>query len=200
MSDFDFVYMALGAGVQSGTLAEMIAEGELAPPDVCIFADTGDEPQYVLDYVEYITPRLAKVGVPVITVSAGNLVEDAMKPDQRFAAIPVFTLIDGKVSRLRRHCTREYKIEPIEKWVRQHLSSQGKAKLTKDHKIRLDKEVKVECWLGLSLDEIARLKPNPSWWIENQWPLVDLRMSRYDCKQWLFKHGLPIPGKSSCRI
>ena len=40
-------FLSLGAGVQSSTLALMIANGELEPVDSAIFADTGWEPRKV---------------------------------------------------------------------------------------------------------------------------------------------------------
>ena len=53
----DFTYLSCGAGVQSGTIVEMIVEGELPMPDLIMFADTGDEPQYVYDHVKYLKTR-----------------------------------------------------------------------------------------------------------------------------------------------
>lgn len=120
MSAPNLTYLSLGAGVQSGTLVEMIVEGQLPLIDVAIFADTGDEPDYVYEHVDYLRSRLSGVGIPLETVKKGNIVKDT-QGKSRFAAIPVFTVIDGKVGKLRRQCTREYKIEPIEKLIRQKL-------------------------------------------------------------------------------
>ena len=74
----DFTYLSLGGGVQSSTLAEMIAVGELPAPDLILFADTGDEPQYVYDHIDYLRGRVATVGVELVTVSAGNLLDALM--------------------------------------------------------------------------------------------------------------------------
>jgi hypothetical protein len=194
----DFIYLALGAGVQSGTLAEMIVEGELSRPDVAIFADTGDEPDYVYSHVEYLCGRLAGVDVPLVTVSAGNIIEDAMSSEGRFATMPLFTRRNGKVGRMRRQCTREYKVEPIEREVRSRLLALGLAKRTTTA-VRIDNGVAIECWLGLSLDEVARMRPSRVPAIENRWPLLDRRMTRHSCKLWLNQRDLPIPGKSSCK-
>lgn len=197
-----FVYMSLGGGVQSGTMAEMIAEGELDKPDAVIFADTGNEPQYVYEYVDYLTKRLAVVGVPVYTVSGGNLIQTLKSGEGRFAAIPAYTLsLDGKRGTLRRQCTREYKITPIEKQVRALLVEKGYAQRGKGGRVRVPyTKVAVEAWLGISMDEVARMKPSRTSWITNRWPLIEKRMSRQDCLRWLEKKGLPIPKKSSCLI
>ena len=58
----------------------------------------------------------------------------------------------------RRQCTREYKIEPIEKEIRRLLD------VKKGN--RVPKSVIVEQWIGISTDEIQRLKENPRPWGE----------------------------------
>jgi len=202
--------VSLGGGVQSGTIAEMCAEGELPRPDVFIFADTGDEPDYVYTYIGYLARRLAVVGVPVVQVSSGNMVSD-LYGGKRFAAMPLFTRqlksISGfgiethteQVGRLRRQCTREYKIEPIERWIKTRLLETGAAKQTKSGGIRVNQGVSVETWLGISLDEVQRMKPSQTKWITHRWPLIEKRMTRQKCQQWLESRGLPIPLKSACK-
>lgn len=196
----DYTYMSLGGGIQSGTMAEMIAVGELPAPDLVVFADTHDEPDYVYRYIEYLRGRLAAVGVEVEIVSAGNLIDALMSGAGRFAAIPAFTVNEGQRGRLRRQCTREYKITPIESEIRRRLVTRGLANPNKSGSILINKGVQVEAWLGISLDEVARMKPSRTAWITNRWPLIEQRMTRGDCVQWLTRHGLPIPKKSSCRI
>lgn len=206
----DLTTLSLGAGVQSGTLVEMIVEGELPKTDIVLFADTGDEPEYVYEYVDYLCGRLDSVGVLLVVVSAGNMVKDIYSGG-RFAAMPLFTRqlipVNGfgveahneQIGRLRRQCTREYKIEPIERWIRQRLLADGRATQRKNGAIVIKKGTRVETWLGISLDEVTRMKPNKTKWITNRWPLIEKRMTRNDCKQWLQERGLPVPQKSSCR-
>jgi len=202
--------VSLGGGVQSGTIAEMVAESELPCPDVFIFADTGDEPDYVYTYIGYLARRLGVVGVPVVQVSNGNMVGD-LYGGKRFAAMPLFTkqakAVAGfgieahneQVGRLRRQCTREYKIEPIEKWIKTRLLESGHAKQSKSGAVRINPGVMVESWLGISWDEIQRMKPNQTKWITNRWPLIEKRMTRTHCEQWLRDRGLPVPLKSACK-
>ncbi len=206
----DYRYLALGAGVQSSTLAEMVVEGELETVDAVIFSDTGDEPSYVYRQVDYLKGRLDSVGIPLIVVRNGNLVDD-LYGDGRFAPIPFFTRIlepiEGfgrtgyreRKGRLRRQCTRQYKITPIEREVRKELLRRGLAK--RDGRgIVVHPTTKVECWLGISLDEALRVKPNRQRWITNRWPLIQpLQKKRSGCKSWLTKRDLPVPGESSCR-
>jgi hypothetical protein len=190
-------------------MVEMVVEGELSRPDLVIFADTGDEPDYVYRQVEYLNGRLKSIGMEVETVSGGNMV-DAIYSDTRFASIPLFTILekelDGfglkakvkKVGRLKRQCTSEYKIEPIERRIRDELVSRGLGHLSKIGSRLIKKGVKVESWLGITLDEVQRMKSNRTWFIDNRYPLIDKRMTRQDCTRWLMSKGLPVANKSSC--
>ena len=70
--------LSLGAGVQSSCLALMAQEGLTKhKPDYMIFADTGWEPSFVYEHVEYL--KKAVTICPLITVERGNLREDLIK-------------------------------------------------------------------------------------------------------------------------
>ena len=56
----------------------------------------------------------------------------------------------------------------------------------------------VKQWLGISVDEVQRVKPSDVQWIDNHYPLLEMGMARADCITWLNQHDLPIPPKSSC--
>ncbi len=192
--------LSLGCGVQSSTIAEMMVEGNLEPVDLALFADTGDEPEYVYDQRDYLKKRLDSVGIPLVTVHKESIIDAIYRSKDRFAPIPAHTKLEGKTAILRRQCTREYKIDPIEKRIKRKLLKEGHAKLTSDNKTRMNMDVYITTTLGISLDESTRMKDNRRSWIKNIWPLVARRMTRLDCINWLKKQGLPIPQKSSCRI
>ena len=181
------VILSLGAGVQSSTLAFMSARGELNPvPDYAIFADTQAEPQEVYDYLNYMVPLLP---FPVVQVTAGNLEKDFISalrdPKGRCGQPPFFVWCDEKEveATLWRKCTKEYKLDPIRRKVRE--LSGGDA---------------VVQWIGISLDEAHRMKPSGVKYITNEYPLIDRRMSRHDCLLWLQRNGYRTPPKSACRF
>ncbi len=174
--------LSLGAGVQSSTMALMAEHGELETPDCAIFADTGWEP---LPVYEWLTKLLLEVqSYPVYIVRNGNIRDDLVAMSKgkraRFAAIPFFTWNGGMG---RRQCTREYKVQPITKKIRE---LGGK----KNHDVDL--------WIGISLDKHRRMKPNRVKWIHSNWPLIEKRMSRHDCLNWIADQGYDEPPKSSC--
>ena len=73
--DVNLRVLSLGAGVQSSTLFYKILNKEIKPIDCAIFADTGNEPQAVYDYLEHLS-NLADF--PVHIVSKGNIINDSL--------------------------------------------------------------------------------------------------------------------------
>lgn len=179
--------ISLGAGVQSTTMALMAAYGELGPmPDCAIFADTGWEPKAVYTHLEKLRDALP---FPVHIVSQGNIRSDLMAQQnstgQRFASVPWFTANGGMG---RRQCTAEYKIQPIRRKLRELLGYEKGQRIPPNS---------VDVWIGISTDEIQRMKASSDKWQTHVWPLIDARMSRQDCLRWLGERGWSAP-KSAC--
>jgi len=175
----DIRYISLGAGVQSSVMALMAARGEIAPmPDFAVFADTQWEPAGVYEHLDWMESQLP---FPVHRVTNGDIRAVAIgSTDGEFSpGLPVFISTDppGMVGR---HCTNSFKIQPSQKKVREILG------YTKGQ--RLLKTTQVEQWMGISRDEIQRVKENRDWWITNRWPLIEQMMSRHDCQVWFEKH------------
>ncbi|MFG5382876.1 hypothetical protein [Yoonia sp. R2-816] len=190
VKDASLRVLSLGAGVQSTTLALLAAHGEIRPmPDVAIFADTGWEPQAVYDHLDWIEERGA-LPFPILRVQAidlrGQILDRAAQRDGRFISVPFF-LENGGIN--RRQCTREAKIDPVRKEIRRLLGLQPGQHAT---------NFRVEQWIGISTDEMVRMKLARNPWIINRWPLIEQRMCRNDCLTWLKRHGYPEPPKSAC--
>lgn len=186
-------FLSLGAGVQSSTLALMIAQGELEPVDCAIFSDTHWEPRAVYDWLDWLERQLP---FPVYRVTAGNLRDGILESKNttggRFATVPWFiTNPDGTPGMGRRQCTSEYKLKPL---VQKKRSLVG---LEKGQRAPRG-EVLCETLIGISVDEVFRVKSSDEPWNVNRWPLIDKRMSRFDCLAWMERNGFPQPPKSSC--
>ena len=181
-------FLSLGWGVQSWTIACMIALGYLRPIELVIHADTRHEHQATYDHAAKWTPWLEKRGVKVVTVQGART--DIIRADWGIGSVmmPAFTLDkqDGSHGQVNRQCTRNWKILPIRQHIRTLLP-----------KGRLPAGC-VESWQGISLDEWQRMRTSDVAYITNVYPLVDMRMTRADCVQWLQAHGLDVPHKSSC--
>lgn len=193
--------ISLGAGVQSTTMALMAAHGEIEPmPDAAIFADTGAEPADVYEHLTWLmSPNV--LSFPVHIVRAGNIIDDTRAAlsggrhkKGRAATAPFFALSKrGDAAPLRRQCTDAYKTDPINAWLRERLGYKPRQRIPKDRPL-------ARVWLGISLDEIYRMKPSRLEWIERRHPLIEHEMTRWDCRQWLKRHEYPDAPRSACTI
>ncbi len=181
--------ISLGAGVQSTTMALMAAHGEIGPmPDCAIFADTQSEPKAVYRHLDWLEGQLP---FPVHRVTVGSLREQiilAMTGSARMDGRPPFFTKSGGM--LRRQCTHDFKILPIERKVRELLG------LRKGQ--RGPKHPVVEQWIGISCDEAIRMKPSRRSYIKHRWPLIEIGKSRHGCIGWCAVNGYPRPPKSAC--
>lgn len=188
--------LSLGAGVQSSTMALMASTGEITPmPKYAIFADTQAEPKSVYRWLDWLEKQLP---FRVIRATHGNLERDGV--ERRISKLSgkqyVRTLIptfirnpNGSRGILPRKCTRDYKINVIHREVRRLLGIRA---------FRKSQPVLAISWIGISSDEIIRMKPSALPQIQNRHPLVDLGLSRADCLRWMQAHGHPTPPRSAC--
>ena len=177
--------ISLGWGVQSWTLAAMVALKELPPVDYAVHADTGHEMSGTYAHAKKWTPWLEEHGVKVVTVH-GRRTEVVVEAWSNSVNIPAFTLDKqtGSRGQVQRQCTNLWKIQPIRRFIRTIIPN--------------PKPGAVESWLGISLDEWQRMRTSDVAFIVNVYPLVDRRITREACVAWLQAHGLDIPPKSAC--
>src|SRR5262249_37025 len=89
-----------------------------------------------------------------------------------------------------RKCTETYKILPIRKQIRSLAERlHGTSRLPRGF---------VEQWFGISFEEWRRMRVSGVGYIRNHYPLVERRLTRQDCIQWLTRQGYPLPPKSAC--
>jgi len=205
--------ISLGAGVQSSCMALMAAKGEITPmPQAAVFADTQGEPGYlsrnkpkgqregIYKWLDWLTDELP---FPVYTVTKGDLMADSLKPSviqtegckrpvgtsYMKQIIPLFgEMPDGtRTAALGRKCTSDYKIVPVHKKIKELAEiSRGQKNIT------------VTTWIGISKDEIQRMKDSRVPWAQHRWPLIEKYMERHHCLEWMKKNGYPEPPRSAC--
>ncbi len=191
-------FLSLGAGVQSSTLALMIEKGQVPMVKAGIFADTGAEPEAVYKWFDWLKTQ---VSYPMYKVKIGDLywhtlwflnnmplIDDGL-------SIPFFTKENTKlgVGMMRRRCTYNYKILPVTMKIRNLLGVKKHKKINKK-----TNERGIDLLLGISYDELLRMKQNKNKYFNNIYPLVDLKMSRQNCIDWIKKNYNKIPPRSSC--
>lgn len=193
----EYHILSLGAGVQSTMLA-LLSHRQDAPKyvpkfDCAIFADTQEEPADVYRHLEWLTAEVAS-SFPVIIATAGKLGDDLIFGKcvtSRFASIPAYTTtIPGEPQGIvRRQCSREYKVEVVDRAVKQNV-------LGLKPRQRVPKCVVVHQYVGLSAEEgrrihgrngrpgvKARIESNP--WQRAHFPLSDMFLARKQILAWL---------------
>lgn len=201
---YQFCAFSFGGGVQSTTiLLKLIYEFEEIKalmrhvPNCVYFADTGAESQAVLNHT-YRMQQLLEVEkknnpqLPDFKIVRNGSILNVEKTRKSFSPIlaaPYFIKkLDGKVAMMRRQCTSEFKIKPIQQAVRAD-NCIGYRKRGKKNSISQ--------WIGISIDEAIRAKDNQAWAFVNTYPLLELGMSRKDCSDYNQALGYPAE-KSGC--
>lgn len=191
--------ISLGAGVQSSTMALMAAHGEITPmPKCAIFADTQAEPSSVYKWLDWLEKQLP---FPIHRVTNGSLADAATtvkvsKKGNNYTRsnIPVFLKTEGvrQEGKQKRFCTKDFKIDVILRLVR----LQNKDAIREWRKLKGAPPI---CqWIGISRDEVGRMKPSRLPYIVHRWPLVDAGMTRWKCLKWMKSNGYPEPPRSAC--
>lgn len=173
--------LSLGWGIQSFTMVAMSALGDLPLVDVAIHADTTHERSETYEFAARWAPWLEEQGIHVVTAQdkSPRIITDRVGGE---IFIPAFTKdSSSNGGQLRRQCTGRWKIAPIRRWLQTNRNKES-----------------VELWIGISLDEALRMKPSNVKYITHRWPLIEKRMTRNDCVNWLRAHDLEVPPKSSC--
>ena len=193
--------LSLGWGVQSWTLAAMIAMEEMEPVDFAIHSDTTHEASGTYTHAKKWTPWLEERGVKIITVQPDSA---SVISGDTGVMIPAHSMnADGPIAPIRRQCTYAWKIAPIRQYIRTLLPEQPKSyqvrtQKEKDAYVRVLQPDMVHMITGISWDEALRMKDSPVKYIKHVYPLVDMRIKRSDCILWLERNGLDVPPKSSC--
>lgn len=184
-----------GGGVQSTAALVLAAQGVIDYP-VFLFCNVGDDSEhpdtlkYVHDvampYAQQHDIRLIEIQKVLKTGETDTIYQRLTRPKSRSIGIPI-RMTNGAPG--NRACTFDFKIAVVDKWLRENGY----------------KATGVKVGLGISLDEIQRMKPNTNpatmKWKENVFPLIEevqKPLTRQDCINIIESARLPIPPKSSC--
>jgi hypothetical protein len=143
--------------------------------------------------LEYLKTKITSYPIHIVTWrDLKQDILDATKGEYKAFPAPFFTknVETGKRGMLRRQCTADYKIKPVIQEIRRLLG------LKKGEKRKAGTQV--DLLMGISQDEISRMKRNPIKYINNVYPLVDKKMTRKDCIEWMEDNFYPRPPRSAC--
>lgn len=178
-----------GGGIQSTALLVLAAQGKINYTTF-LFANVGEDSENpaTIEYVRAIAvPYAQSHGIEVIEVARvkqdgtrETLYGRITRPGSKSIGIPV-RMSNGAPA--MRACTSDFKIQVIDKWLREHGAKKEGAVVA----------------LGISLDEFQRARNDSGLpWKKLVYPLLDMRLDRQDCTNIIRDAGLLIPPKSSC--
>lgn len=187
--------VSYGGGTQSTAMILMALNGEfgLERPDFGVYADTGCEPQFINDYVDYfidlvknrydftIYKTMHKEGLEKHLLSVPT---QPRKGNFYTCSVPPFYTLDedGTTGMLMRQCTSNYKTDPITKFINS----------------KTDRGELYRVWIGMSFDERERMRISTQKRRTNYYPLVDNHVHRQASIDYIKSHGLRSPMRSSC--
>ena len=157
--------------------------------DYAIFADPQAEHYKTYELLDWLLDWKKKNnGIEIIINRDKNILTDILKSQNsrgaKWTTIPAFSESGGMVMR---QCTGEYKIWSVQQSVRR-LHGLEKRKRMK----------RTEMWLGISIDEIERMKESRMYNIKYFYPLIYHNLTRKDCIEFFKDNNFPVPVKSSC--
>ena len=199
--------ISLGLGQQSTALYFKSCFGELPRADYAIFADPGAESSATYKYLKWLQQwQKENNGIPIIiargkTSIYSDLIKGRKNKGEAFSSIPAYTKNpDRTVGMLRRQCTYDYKIDRVNKAIREIYGLK-----------RYARTPNTEIWLGITVEELSRVRYADYAWQTHVYPFCNYRTTkkaghkldyflttRSDCVNWLKAKSLPIPPKSSC--
>lgn len=176
-----------GGGVNSVALLILNLTGRIEnPARLAIFADPGGEEVGTYTHLEIMRPWIEAHGGELLIrrgatndrkAQAGVALYDYVL--HVATAIPVH----AETGLGRRQCTVNWKVENILAALRERGAGRRQPAVVQ---------------LGISWDEAHRMKDSPTKWVTHRWPLVELRLTREDCRRIIQAEGLPVPPKSRC--
>jgi 3'-phosphoadenosine 5'-phosphosulfate sulfotransferase (PAPS reductase)/FAD synthetase len=185
--------VSYGGGVQSTALLVLAAEGRIDFP-LFVFANTGDDSENpaTLDYVRRIAMPYAEAH-RVELVERRRIMRDGSERtllqeiESQDRSIPIPARM-GAGGFGRKKCTERFKIAVVRREMRRRGAT-------------ADDPATVA--IGISTDEIERAGAGPGPDPRDPtrirvYPLLDLGLSRQDCRNVIADAGLPIPPKSAC--
>lgn len=163
--------LSYGGGLNSTALLVYLIKNNY-PLDLVIFADTGSEFEHTYKTVQIYKEYCLNKQIPFEIVKSDKGIIYDYYYNRKITP-----------SRMKRDCTTKFKIMPIRQYIRS--------------KYPKNKE-KFVFYIGIDYDESHRMRDSDVSYITNQYPLVDNKIGREDCKLLLEQEKLHVPEKSGC--
>ena len=175
------ITLSYGGGKQTVALITLILEGKLPKPDIIVMADTGREVSTTFEYMdEFVQPALKEIGLKVEIASHEGAYNDLYAYNEDLL-LPVFVRTNGRIGKLPTFCSDKWKKDVIRRWLKEKGVTS------------------TDVWLGISTDEMLRMKPSGLQWYRHVYPFIELiPMNRSQCVSQIQNFGWTVPHKSRC--
>lgn len=173
-------FISFSGGVESTTMCILFGEGATA-----IFCDTGAEHNKLLDRINVVADYCKTIHKDFELV--------IIKPSVKVKSVIVDSLLDSVIlqrfmpSQQARYCTRQFKIEPIDKFLKEAGDC--------------------ELMIGLNADEYHIREGNKEMMqnVTYTYPLYEAGLTREDCEDVLNQHGMhpnfpPYMTRGGCKM
>jgi len=168
--------ISFGAGVNSVAMTVMLVDEGWRGP--IVFADPGAEHPDTYCHIDYFEREWLNPRGLEVTRLSPKLTPDLYPPSYRMDIVTKCRLKQIVPIILNRWCTTEYKRKPLTKWARTHgIEWQN---------------------IGIAAEESHRARFAEFQGIALEYPLVDRRIGRDQCKEIIVAAGLSMPPKSGC--
>lgn len=178
-----------GGGAQSIAVLVLAAQGRVQY-DAFLFANVGEDsedPKTLAYHRDIATPFAAEHGLNLVELHRVMRTGETRTLHHQIVtqpkSIPFPVRMQGGGFG-NRQCTERFKIKVVARWTREHGATETNPAV---------------CGIGISMDELDRATTTEK--VKHQrteYPLLDLRLSRADCRRIIGDAGLPQPPKSSC--
>ena len=193
-------------GTQSACLLWMIIDGHISKPDnfLVVFANPGMEKQETIDYVLMMFTRCQQADIDIRLARGPNLLTDVLSGSQKRLDNPPLWIkkANGKRGQLRQCCTKQYKVLPMQRCVREYMDEKWGISANPRATRHLARAVSVTTWVGFSADETHRvdklLAQKHPVYKRFEFPLQTLGMQTHDVVRYMREHGHDLPPRSLC--
>ena len=174
--------LSLSGGVCSSAVYVLGALGRIArPPTVAVVSVEGGEMPETLESLDQLRAWGKKNGgARIVTGSREPNLYDVHFTDDvnMHTPLPMRACPGGGM--LFRECTSKWKARVVRRKLRE-LGAK-----------------KAELSIGFTAEESKRCRASGVKWLEHRWPLVELDLTREDCKAVFSEVGLPVPARTAC--
>lgn len=184
------IVWSCGGGTQSAAIAALIVLGRLPKPDYAVMVDTEREKTGTWEYVNNVLiPSLSSVGVELEVVKKSSYAKEDLyfesEDGEQTLLLPVFTTHSGTISKLPTYCSSKWKARVYRRFLKKEKGLKRGGWVN---------------WMGMSTDEMRRVRVCDEDKNENVYPLISIiPMDRAGCRRFVEEElGWPRPPRSAC--